>query len=315
MTVKNEERYLRECLLSILQQTYENWELIVIDDNSTDNTHSILSAFQKQDKRISWHTTNGSGIIPALQLAFSLSKGMYITRMDGDDIMPTNKLAVLLELLTDQPKNVIATGKVSYFSNTSLSKGYVEYENWLNELCDTNAHFDWIYRECVVASPNWLCHREAITSIGQFDSLHYPEDYDLVLKWHQENFKLVAAPVVTHLWREHPERTSRNSLIYEQKSFFKLKLHYFIAQFSTKNIILIGKGQKANLCRDFLDANTKEYLHITLDTIESNLHYLKENATHSVVLLAIYPPKKERVLIEQTMNELGYSIGRNVFYV
>ena len=88
---KNTSLFLTECLESIFNQTYSNWELIIVDDNSTDNSLSIVRSYAENDSRIKLFKNKGSGIIDALQLAYSKSEGALITRMDSDDIMMENK--------------------------------------------------------------------------------------------------------------------------------------------------------------------------------------------------------------------------------
>jgi glycosyltransferase involved in cell wall biosynthesis len=86
----NYGRYLPECLDSVLNQTYTNWECIVIDNGSTDDTSSIAQSFVSKDKRFSYYFTEQKGVSFARNKAVSLSKGMYIFPLDADDkIAPT----------------------------------------------------------------------------------------------------------------------------------------------------------------------------------------------------------------------------------
>ena len=89
---KNTGVYLTDCLQSILKQNYTNWELLIVDDGSTDESYNIVKNYTEQDNRIKLFKNSGSGIIDALKLAFSKSSGEFITRMDSDDIMLPNKL-------------------------------------------------------------------------------------------------------------------------------------------------------------------------------------------------------------------------------
>ena len=131
---KNTQEFLSECLNSIINQTYTNWELLIIDDNSTDSSYNLVNDYAKKDNRIKLYKNEGYGIINALKLAFSKSNGDYITRMDSDDIMPDIKLETLFNNLQLHGKNHIATGLVSYFSEEGISDGYRKYEQWLNSI-------------------------------------------------------------------------------------------------------------------------------------------------------------------------------------
>ena len=143
---KNTSDFLPECLESILNQTYTNWELIVVDDHSTDESFTIVDAYAKQDSRIKLFKNTGNGIIDALRLAFQHSKGNYITRMDSDDMMTPNKLELMLNDLKAHGKQHIALGLVRYFSDDGVSDGYARYETWLNTLTKTGANYLEIYK-------------------------------------------------------------------------------------------------------------------------------------------------------------------------
>ena len=83
LPIFNEERYLVECLDSILAQSYSDWELLAIDDQSTDSTPQILAAYQERDARIRPLRNPDKGVIPALRLALAQSTGALITRIQA----------------------------------------------------------------------------------------------------------------------------------------------------------------------------------------------------------------------------------------
>ena len=229
---KNEENYIEECLNSILLQSYTDWQLIAVDDHSDDQGRAILE--KEKDPRIEVYTNEGKGILPALQTAQKHIKGTYVTRMDADDIMPIHKLETLLKQIQSYDQKVVATGCVEYFSSRPISEGYQRYEQWLNETADTNQFYERIYRECTVASANWMMSIADFNEMNGYDKLKYPEDFDMLFHWRKYGFQIKSCEQMTHLWREHPQRTSRNSDVYQQESFFRLKLSYFWK--SSKNI-------------------------------------------------------------------------------
>ena len=87
MPVRNGMPYLKACINSILSQTWTNWELIIINDHSTDNTTALLKEISNDDPRIQWHNNEGVGITPALIKASTYCSGEMISRMDADDLM------------------------------------------------------------------------------------------------------------------------------------------------------------------------------------------------------------------------------------
>jgi len=124
LPVKNTAAYLVQCLDSILLQSFTNWELLAINDHSTDDSKHILLEYASRDRRIKILDNEGTGIINALRLAYNNSKGTYITRMDSDDKMAVNKLEILYKNVHQKEQGFIAIGQVKYFSDTSLGNCY-----------------------------------------------------------------------------------------------------------------------------------------------------------------------------------------------
>ncbi|WP_452224731.1 glycosyltransferase family 2 protein [Lacinutrix chionoecetis] len=243
---KNTEAFLDACLNSILNQTYTHWELLIIDDNSTDKSYQLVANYAEEDNRIKLFKNDGSGIISALHLAFSKSKGEYITRMDSDDIMPNNKLKSLLDNLLQYGKNHVATGLVRYFSAEGISDGYRKYELWLNELTKNGTNYSEIYKECVIPSPCWMLHREDLVAIDAFKPKRYPEDYDLTFRFYEANYKIIPCNKVLHHWRDYGTRASRTDAHYAENSFIDLKLYYFLKLDYTPSrpLVIWGAGKK-----------------------------------------------------------------------
>jgi glycosyltransferase involved in cell wall biosynthesis len=248
MPVKNAAPYIEECIQSIIKQTFTNWELIAINDHSTDSSTEIISKHSALDARIKLHHNIDNGIIAALKLAYLKSNGSFITRMDADDIMSLNKLSALLNHLQVKGKGWVATGCVKYFSsNKNLNEGYQQYENWINALTKKENNYTQIYKECVIPSPCWMLNKTDFDKIGAFNSSIYPEDYDLAFRIYYGGIQITGVKDVLHLWRDYPERTSRNDPNYSNNAFPLIKTHYFIKHELKNNedLILWGAGKKA----------------------------------------------------------------------
>jgi glycosyltransferase involved in cell wall biosynthesis len=243
---KNSSEFLPECLESILNQEYTNWEVIAVNDESTDTSKEIVTQYSALDPRIKVTDNVGSGIIKALRLGYAMSAGGYITRMDSDDIMTPVKLRTLVSLLGTHGKGHIAVGKVSYFSASGISNGYKRYEDWLNRLTDNGANFNERYKECVIPSPCWMVYRDDLDQCGAFENDIYPEDYDLAFRMFENGLQCIPCSDVLHLWRDYATRTSRTSEHYAQNYFLDLKLFYFLKlDWDTKRpLVLWGAGNK-----------------------------------------------------------------------
>lgn len=311
---RNAAPWILETIQSIRTQTHQDWELLAINDHSTDETASLIQTIN--DPRIQLVTNSGEGIIPALQTGLAASNGKFTTRMDADDLMPNNKLELLLSCMDGH--RTIASGKVRYFSDVEISEGYKKYEEWLNERCTQNDHFDHVYRECVIASPNWLATTAALKEDRIFDQLKYPEDYDMTFLWKKHQYKVEVVNAITHLWREHPNRTSRNSDVYQQASFFRVKLDWFRKSEQGKTLGVFGVGPKGKLVVDSLkdafeihwfDHNYERYGAPVNDIIIED----PRKCTTDLVLIAVFPENKTR--LENLVTRLKYEFGKTVWYV
>jgi len=263
MPVRNTAHFLHECIDSIISQSYKAWELIAIDDHSTDNSYAILADYTERYKNIKAYKNDGNGIIPALRLAFRYSIGTYITRMDSDDIMVTEKLALMRESLTKRKQ--LSVGLVQYISETALGEGYKKYADWLNNLTIEKNNFSEIYKECVIPSPCWMLHRQDLINCGAFAPDVYPEDYDLCFRMRNNNVKIQAVNKIIHLWRDHDDRASRNDPHYKNNNFLDLKLHHFLShdRDTNKKLILWGAGKKGKILAKKLLEQSQKFLWIS----------------------------------------------------
>ncbi|WP_299128813.1 glycosyltransferase family 2 protein [uncultured Winogradskyella sp.] len=254
---KNTEAFILECTESITNQTYKHWEAIFIDDNSTDNSHQIINKASKTDARIKLHKNKSTGIIPALQTAFTHSTGDYITRMDSDDIMTPHRLETMLNSLLKYGKKHLAVGQVKYFRADGVSDGYARYEHWINQLTKTGSNYSEIYKECVVPSPCWMLHRKDFIACDGFNPNRYPEDYDLTFRFYKANYKCIPCDKILLHWRDYSTRTSRTHEHYAINYFLDIKVHYFLElDYDSKRPLTIwGAGNKGKTVAKLLIKN------------------------------------------------------------
>ena len=89
----NSEKYLDECIKSVINQTYQNWEMLIVDDNSSDNSSILIKSYSKHDDRIKpIFLKDNVGPAMARNKAISISKGKYLAFLDSDDIWLPEKI-------------------------------------------------------------------------------------------------------------------------------------------------------------------------------------------------------------------------------
>ncbi|WP_370103957.1 glycosyltransferase family 2 protein [Winogradskyella sp.] len=243
---KDTEPFIEECITSIINQSYTNWEVIFVDDNSVDSSFTAVEKFSKKDNRIKLLKNKGNGIIEALRTAFKASKGDYITRMDSDDIMTSNRLEIMVESLLKHGKGHLAVGQVKYFRKDGVSDGYARYERWINALTEKGTNYSEIYKECVIPSPCWMLHREDFIACEGFEPNRYPEDYDLTFRFYKAKYKCIPCDKVLLHWRDYSTRTSRTHEHYAINYFLDIKVHYFLEldYESARPFTIWGAGNK-----------------------------------------------------------------------
>ena len=100
--VKNEERYIQEAIDSVLSQTYQSFELILIDDSSTDNTLSIIKGYEKENDKVKVFSNSGKGKVSAYNLGYEKSSGDLFVYFAGDDILPRNSIELRVSKIRDK---------------------------------------------------------------------------------------------------------------------------------------------------------------------------------------------------------------------
>jgi glycosyltransferase involved in cell wall biosynthesis len=296
---KNTDLYITECVESILEQSYTNWEALFVDDGSTDKSYKIIEEFSKSDNRVKLFSNNGSGIIEALRTAYNQSSGEYITRMDSDDIMTANRLEIMLKSLEQFGKQHVAIGQVKYFRKGGVNDGFRKYEQWINRLTKTGSNYSEIYKECVIPSPCWMIHREDFDVAEGFESDRYPEDYDLTFRFYKHGFTCIPCDKVLLHWRDYSIRTSRTHEHYAQNYFLDIKVHYFLELEYDKSrpLAIWGAGTKGknvaklllkhNISFHWICDNPKKIGKHIYDQELLNFEYLKDLSNpQSIVTVA-----------------------------
>lgn len=246
MPVHNTGKYLPDCIDSIKGQTQTDWELIAVNNGSTDDSLSILDAYAKVDSRIKVIHLKEANLLQALREGYKASNGVMIHRMDSDDKMPADKLKSMSEALKAQGHDTVITGGTSYFNDEgTVGDGFRRYDAWLCEVARANSHRAEIYKECVIPSNCWLVYREDFDKVEAFNPDVFPEDYDLSFRFYANNLKIVGLDQVLHLWRDRPDRISRNWEVYKDNRFFDLKVHYFnkVERDMNRPLVIWGAGK------------------------------------------------------------------------
>ena len=240
LPIYNSEKYLKKSIQSILDQSFSDFEIIAINDGSTDNSLSILESFHDQRIKI-FHNIKNIGISASLNFGIQNSSGEYIARMDADDICLSNRLKNQTYFL-DQNLNVDVVG--SYFKTF----GYTIPRKICPSLQDNHIKAGLLFN-AVLGHPVVMMRKESFLSNKlKYDSNYDgAEDYEL---WVRSSSKLCFAniPQVLLLYRIHPKQISSGNRQKQMNIADSIRLKYL----SDLNISLTEREKEIHLgvCRD-----------------------------------------------------------------
>jgi glycosyltransferase involved in cell wall biosynthesis len=200
MPVYNAEKYLREAVESILNQTFTDFEFLIIDDGSTDGSLAILQHYADRDARIRVFGRSNLGIPRTLNELAERSRGEYIARMDADDISLPERLSRQMEYLHNHPDCVLVASPAQVIDPDG-DPVCIWFSSRTHEEID--AHNLLGYRGTALCHPSVLMRREALLRVGGYDeSYRLGEDLDLFLKM-AEIGRLANLPEIHFKYRSH----------------------------------------------------------------------------------------------------------------
>lgn len=325
MAVKDTAPYLPACLDSVLAQTWTNWELLAVNDHSSDDSPEILEAYARRDPRIRVFHSDRPRLIPTLQCGYREARGMLINRMDSDDRMPPDKLEALVRhWQACGPGTIIAGGTEHFVDEGEVGDGFRRYERWLNRIARENRHWEEIYKECVIPSHCWIIHRDDLDRAGAFDPDVYPEDYDLCFRFYREGLRVVGIDKVLHYWRDRSERISRTWEEYRDNRYFDLKVRYFyeLDRDPSRPLVLWGAGRNGkDLARLLLGRentfhwvcdNPRKIGHRVYGQVMGPWSAIK--SLHDPQILVVVSGPEARNEIRQQLQEMGKDPVRDYWF-
>jgi GT2 family glycosyltransferase len=226
LPVRDGARHLPEAIGSLEAQTLEGFEVIAVDDGSTDETPDILGAWTAGDPRVRVIARPAEGIVSALERARAAARAPYLARMDADDVSEPTRLAAQLALMEADPTLVACGTGVTYFPEDRVRDGARRYEEWLNMAVSPDEIAREIFVECPLAHPTFFLSAAAVAAVGGYRDMGWPEDHDLLLRLWAAGGRLGKVPDPLLRWREGEDRLSRTHPRYAPEAFLACKVHH-----------------------------------------------------------------------------------------
>lgn len=194
MTVYNREKYVGEAIESVLSQTYQNWELIITDDQSKDNSVSIIQSYVEKDARIHLYINEHNlGDYPNRNRAASLAKGKYLKYLDSDDLLYPWTLGCFVSMMERNPET--KWGMLYDSDKVTINPFVLTPE----ESYHCNYFKTLIFHKGPLAS---IITKEAFDAVGGFSGKQHLGDYEM---WHilGRKFPVLMIPIGMVWWRTH----------------------------------------------------------------------------------------------------------------
>jgi glycosyltransferase involved in cell wall biosynthesis len=325
LPVRNGERTINAAAGSILGQSQANFEMILIDDGSTDDTPRLLNELQARDPKVRTRRQPFQGLVSALQNGIAEARGRFIARMDADDIALPGRLQAQLAHLERHPAVGLVSCRVRYGGNPRKQKGYADYVRWTNRLLSGDDISLNRFVESPLAHPSVMFRKELVEKFGGYRQGDFPEDYELWLRWMDAGVRMEKLPDALLVWNDPPQRLSRTDPRYSVENFYRIKSHYLFRWLKVNNphfpcVWLIGAGRTARRRAAFLErlgVRIEAFLDVDPRKVgrpitgRPVLHRENLPAPGSQFLLSYVGSRGARLEIEGFLQTRGFQRGRD----
>lgn len=224
MSVYNGEEYLKEAIESVIKQSYEDWELIVINDCSTDSTGMILSEFARRDERIRIYTNEINLKLPSsLNKAISFCKGKYIARMDADDICLPDRFEKQYRFMEDNKDVSLSCCRFMTVKNGVYASGGA------GGRCDNDALRAMLLVANPILHPGVIAKAEVMKRFCYDVTLTCTEDLELWTRMAMDNLKMQIQPECLMIYRLHDKQITSTTLARQHTEVLAIQKQYYSA--------------------------------------------------------------------------------------
>jgi len=248
LPVRNAAPFLPAALESIRAQTLREWELIAIDNGSTDASAEILRDAARSDPRIRFLREARPGIVHALNLGLAAASSPLVARMDADDISHPDRLRLQAGCLEREPDLGLVGCRVEFGGDHEAAAGYAAHVAWLNDIL-THRDIELArFIESPIAHPSVMFRRDLVSIHGGYRDGDFPEDYELWLRWLDAGVRMRKLPETLLRWNDPPGRLSRVAPRYSAEAFHRIKAPYLARWYGRevdpgRRLVIWGAGR------------------------------------------------------------------------
>jgi glycosyltransferase involved in cell wall biosynthesis len=328
LPVRDPGSYLKDCIASLGRQTLEEYEVVAVDDGSSDGSGAVLDAWAADDDRVRVIHRDESGLVETLNAGLELCTAPFVARQDADDISHPARLELQLAEFEELPWVGVVSSHVRHFPWHGVGEGYRVYEEWLNSLSTPEEISRERFVESPVPHPSAMVRREVYEDAGGYRDENWAEDFDLWLRLFEAGVTFTKVEKYLYFWREHAERLTRVDPRYSIENFLRCKAKYLLSGplANGSRVIIWGAGQTGrriskHLIRD--GAPVEAFVDIDPDKIGGTLRdkpiidydELRAMMGPGTVVLAAVGSRGARALIREQLTNIGLREGWNFWCV
>ncbi|MEN8119661.1 MAG: glycosyltransferase family 2 protein [Bacteroidota bacterium] len=316
---------LERAISSIANQTFIDFECILIDNNSTDRSWAIARSWVEKDQRFMLITEKQQGVVFASNAGSILAKGKYISRMDADDWAYPDKLKLQVDFLDSHPDFGAVAGLVKHVPHNENTAGFARFVEWSNSIQTFEEISNRRFIEQPIVNPTAMWRKEVAEKFGMYRHGDFPEDYELWLRWLGEGVEIHKLPDIVLKWYDSDTRLTRTQDIYSDNAFYRIKTKY-LAEWLKKNNtfhpnVAIWGASRVSRRRAKLLTQSGINICCYIDTkkgrqLDHNVIYYEDiPPPQEIFVLSYIKQMDNRAQIRSFLNSKGYIEGENYLQV
>ncbi len=317
----NAEDTLEAAIKSILNQSLNDFEILLIDNNSTDNSTNIAQKLALTDLRIQLLFETKQGVANAMNCGLKKARGKFLARMDADDIAHPNRLEKQVAYLKKNTEIGFVGSEVEYVPHNKNTAGFSRFVDWANSFHTPEEIELNRFIEIPIVNPTILFRRELFEKYGGCFDGDFPEDYEMQLRYLNAGVKMAKLPEQLLEWHDYSSRLTRCDERYSTEAFFRVKAKYFnswsvINNPFHPNIWVWGAGRKTRQRAKFLENMglvIKGYIDIkkSKTTTKPTLHFTEIPNRGQLFIVQMVTKPGARKLIKDFLLKADYLEGED----
>lgn len=325
LPIYNAEKTLNRALESIHEQEFEDFECILVDNNSSDRSREIAKEWTERDRRFRGLSESRQGVMFASNYGAEHSSGEYLARMDADDRAYPERLRLQVEFLNQNPDFGAVAGCVKHVGEPENTEGFRRFVDWSNSLTTYEEISSRRFIEAPIVNPTAMWRRETMARHGMYLSGDFPEDYEMWLRWLDRGVKIAKLPEIILDWHDSKQRLTRTDPIYSDKSFYEIKSRYLAKWLEEHNpfypnVAIWGASRVSRRRARILEQHGIR-INTYIDTkdnrqIEKKVIYYKELPKAGTCFILTYIRQmNNRERIQNFLEDRGYIEGKDYLLV